>query len=1003
MKTKISHIVRWGSSLLVLATVVTVNVLCYTVFDRALRTFVGETNNATSSQNSYTYNKSKFTSAELAQEKKDYAKEVVGEGVVLLKREGNYLPYAKGTKFSFFSSSSATLVGGGNLKDAFTSAGFEVNETLWNFYSSGKGSKYKWGSGSVNFGDGMDYSLNECPVSVIKAEEGLENTFKGTTAVYVISRTCGEGVDPARAMYNSATDPKDYDKSYQELTSTELEVISYLNENFSDVAVLINDSNPFELGWVEDYPNIHSVLSMGCSYSAGLSALGDIFSGAICPSGKTVDTWAADSTSSPAAQNSGDFAYYYDGKATTYNYLTYKEGIYVGYKYYETRYEDSVLSQGNAGSYSYEDQVTYPFGYGLSYTSFEWSGYKLSYDKASSTFTASVNVKNVGEATGKDVVEIYAQKPYTAYDKKNLVEKSSVDLVGFAKTKSLKKGENETLTITFSREQLKSFDKKGKNTYIIEDGDYYFSAGKDAHTALNNILLSKGAEGAKLAGEGDSSFASKFSFTDIEFDADGVNSALYGSDTSTGTKITSQLDCAERDDITYLSRQDWVRTFPTPDGKVSNVVSAWGNLINGKDANGNSVGYVYIKDLTESELNKAKSTGRNASLNPDVGKYASEKVVTSAGNDVSLIDLRGKNFTDPLWEDLLDNLTSADYVSMIAQSGYGSAVLPGIGKPATNDRDAATGLVVTKSMVDMPNMVVLAQTYNKELSHRFGNIVGMDGLIGGANGRKVTGWYAPAMNIHRSPFTARAGEYYSEDPFLSGEFASESATGASEYGMYTFVKHFAMNEQDLHRGDRGQGGLITWFNEQSARELYLVPFERCFKAKTVEQHYFAYDEKGELQEVSYQMPAVTAVMTSFNRLGFTWAGGNYNLITNILRTEWGFNGFVLTDYDNGGYMDTEQMIYAGADGKLNTLNTCNWGFDANDGDSYHYARLAAKRILYTTCNSAAMNGLFHGVAAKSGVAYYTFILIGLDVIGAVGIFFLIFPMYHPLRKKKKEE
>ena len=1002
MKTKISHIVRWVSSSLILGSVITVNVLSYTVFDRALRTFVGETSNAVSNDTSYIYNKSPLTSAELLKEKNAYAKEVVGEGVVLLKREGNYLPYKKGTKFSFFSASSATLVGGGDLKSSFTSAGFEVNETLWNFYSNGEGSKYKKGSGSISFGDAMDYSINECPLSVIKSVDGLESSFAGTTAVFVISRTCGEGVDPCRAMYNGTSNVNDWDKSYQELDSTELEIISYLNSNFSDVVILVNDSNPFELGWVEDYPNIHSVLSMACPYGAGIGALGEIFSGAICPSGKTVDTWAKDSLSSPAAQNSGDFAYYYNNQATSYNYLTYKEGIYVGYKYYETRYEDAILNQGNAGEYSYKDQVSYPFGYGLSYTSFEWSDYKFNYDEDSATFTSSITVKNTGDCEGKDVVEIFAQKPYTSYDKMNLVEKSSLDLVGFAKTKSLKKGESETITITFNREKLKSFDKKGKNTYIIEDGDYYFVAAKDAHEAINGILSSKGVGNSELDRDTFSSFVSKYNFKDITFDNDGTNSTLYGFDTATGTKISSQLDCAERDDITYLTRQDWVNTFPTPDGEVSSEISIWGNIINGKDSNGNPVGYVFKKDLTEAELNKAKATGRNASLNPDVGKYANEEIVTSAGNDVSLIDLRGKDFSDPLWESLLDNLSPSDYVSLIAQSGYGSAALTNIGKPSTNDRDAATGLIVTKSMVNLPNMVVLAQTYNTELSHRFGNIVGMDGLIGGNAGKKVNGWYAPAMNIHRSPFTARAGEYYSEDPFLSGEFASESATGASEYGMYTFIKHFAMNEQDLHRGDRGQGGLITWFNEQSARELYLVPFERCFKAKTVEQHYFQYDKNGNIEEVSYQLPAVMAVMTSFNRLGFTWAGGNYNLLTEILRTEWGFNGFVLTDYDNGGYMDTEQMIYAGADGKLNTMNTCNWSFNGSDGDSYHYSRLAAKRILYTICNSAAMNGLIHGVAATDGIAYYTFILIGLDIIGAVGIFFLIFPMYHPLKKKKKE-
>ena len=390
-------------------------------------------------------------------------------------------------------------------------------------------------------------------------------------------------------MYNHTDVEEDKTKTYLEPDSVELEILQYLNDNFDDVVLLLNSSAAVDLSWVEDYPSIHTVISAPAMGDYGLCSLAEIFSGKVNPSGRTVDTYEVDAMNSPAAQNFGDFAYYDEnGNLTKYNYVSYKEGIYVGYRYYETRYEDKVLGQGNAGDYNYDDAVMYPFGYGLSYTTFDWSDYNTSWD--GDTCTVTVKVTNTGSVAGKDVVEVYAQSPYTDYDKTNKVEKAAVELVGYAKTSELAPGASETVTVTFDQEQLKSYDYTNAKTYILDAGDYYITAAKNAHDAVNNILAVKGKTVEDgMTADGNTEFVATYT------PANGtVDTTTYKNDTTTGVEVTNQLDQANGG-FQYLSRSDWTGTWPTTDGEVSDQISTWGNPINGTDANGNPASYTYYK------------------------------------------------------------------------------------------------------------------------------------------------------------------------------------------------------------------------------------------------------------------------------------------------------------------------------------------------------------------------------------------------------------------------
>ena len=955
------------------------------------------------------YNKADYTAEEMAAVEQALNEEIVGEGVVLLKNDDGLMPFDKDTTFSFFGRSCKMMVGnvmfdkgiqmatmmglplsmvdpGTTLKIAFEERGLGVNETLWNFYDTGAGSSYGLGVGSVSYGDDEDFSINECPLDVLESEAGLLESAEDTVPVFVWSRKVGEGRDMPRSMYNHADDPADQAKSYLEPDSVELEILTYLNENFDNVVLLVNSSAAMELGWVEQFENIKSVVYLPSAGNYGLYALADIFAGNINPSGRTVDTFAADALASPAAQNYGDYQYVDEnGEMTKYNYVNYQEGIYVGYRYYETRYEDVVMGTGNAGDYDYASEVVYPFGYGLSYTTFDWSDFNAAWD--GDTCTVTVDVTNTGGVAGKDVVQVYVQSPYTDYDKANNVEKSSVQLVGFGKTDTLQPGQTGTVTVTFDREQLKAYDYTTAKTYILDAGDYYITAAANSHDAVNNVLAAKGYTTENgMTAEGDASFTDVYTVAQMDTDT-------YSVDSVTGVAITNQFDFADSG-CTYLSRSDWQGTWPTHDGEVSGQVSTWGNEINGSDG----ASYTYVKSISSEDLAKLDSFD---SLNPTDPSTITDTPVYGADNGLSIIDLRGKDYDDPMWDDLLDQLNPEDYQTIIATSGYGSAALDSVGKPFALDQDAATGLTGGGTGVSYSGTIVLAQTWNQPLAERYGVMIGNQALIGGC-----VGWYAPAMNTHRTPFSGRNNEYYSEDGFLSGVIASATSRGAASKGMYTFIKHFAVNDQENHRGDRtGQYGLATWSNEQAIREIYLLPFEMCVKNDPVTLNYVEEDGSGGYVNASRDYAPVTAVMTSFNRLGYTWTGGCYNLLTNVLRTEWGFHGFVITDNANTGsptFMNAYQMIEAGGDAALTTTEYAVWKFDQNSAADYHYGRQAMHNILYTVANSKVMNGLMPGSEFVTPMTMAEKILVGIDIAAVVIILalaYFIFRGFKPTKKK----
>ena len=674
-------------------------------------------------------------------------------------------------------------------------------------------------------------------------------------------------------------------------------------------------------------------------------------------------------------QNMGDFNY----AGTRYYYVNYAEGIYVGYKYYETRYEDVVTERANVGEFDYASSVLYPFGYGKSYTDFAWSNFAITEPDESGKLKVSLTVENIGDRAGKDVVQIYAQTPYTDYDINNGIEKSAISLVGFAKTDLLTAsgaGKKQDIEIELDLKDMVSYDARGAHTYILDAGEYYITAASDAHKAINNVLTAKGVPSDKLTGSGDAGFVGMFEIATLDDTtySKGVDNA----------DVTNRFDYAALDDGKYLSRTDW--SVMDGDGLRYGTAS---NTASGAEIGGKQ----WTHDITP-EL-KAQLDSRS-SRNPAEGTVPKTHTF-GAKNDVDLIDLRGLAFDDPLWEKLLDEITLSELALLIDESGYCTPQIKSINKPKVTDLDGPAGLnlVVGHGSADIgnglkamtwPSEYMLACSWNAELARKMGEGVGEDGLHGG-----IVGWYGPGMNIHRTPFAGRNFEYYSEDAFLSGILGRAEVAGAAAKGMYAFIKHFALNDQETHRDHLG---IVTWAQEQAIREIYLKPFEMTIVSNNVTIKYNEpiRNEKGDITgytSKTAEVPAASAVMSSFNRIGATWAGGNYDLLTGVLRNGWGFNGFVLTDYEVSDYMFTEQCLAAGGDAKLKTVGLAGnflFGYSLKGKpEEQAYARDAAHRILYTVVNSAAMNGYVHGVEFVNGFAYYKIILIVWDVLSAAGI------------------
>ncbi len=934
------------------------------------------------------YNKPDYTRDTIGAAEDDLANRIAAEGVVLLENRDNALPLAADATVSLVSVNATTvsagggMLGGGVKLDAlFQNAGVGLNKTLWDFYANGGGKGYGLASGSISFGDAEDFRINECPLSVMQGADGVLDSLKGTVPVYFLKRVAGEGRDMPRSMYSHADSAEDKARTYLEPDSTEREILKYLDENFDTVVLVLNSNAALELDWLADYPSIKAVIGV----PDGLQALPGILTGAINPSGRTVDTFAADALESPAAQNFGDYLYFDEGGTPTkYNYVSYAEGIYVGYKYYETRYEDVVMGAGNAGEFDYANQVVYPFGHGLSYTTFDWSNFKASW--SGDTCTVTVDVTNTGNAAGKDVVEVYVQSPYTDYDKQHGVEKPAVMLAGYAKTGELDPGASETVSVTFDKEQLKAYDSTNAKTYILDAGDYYITAAANAHAAANNVLAAKGFTTADgMTEDGDAAFVETYTVSALD-------STTYAADAYSGAPVTNLFDHA-RGEITYLTRNDWTGTFPAHDGEPSDIVSTWGGEINGSDG----VAYTWKKTAGAELIAQLDAFDSNSPVDP---ASFTDTPVYGAKNGLTLIEMRGLDFDDPKWDQLLDQLTQEDYYNTIGLSGYGIEYIDSVNKPFTIDADTAAGLIYGGTGKMFPNSMTLAQTWNQELARQFGEMIGNEALLGGCNG-----WYAPSMNIHRTPFSGRNGEYYSEDAFLSGAVGSNAVYGAASKGLYAYIKHFAFNDQENHRGDRpGQFSVATWLNEQSAREIYLKPFEMCMKVGDVELSYVEGDGNGGWRNAKRAFPASMGVMTAFNRVGATWTGGDYNLITGLLRNEWAFKGIVMTDNANTGvFMDGYQMIEAGADVKLTyAKESARFDFDAQNPAHYHYAREALHRTLYTIANTNAMNGAMPGSVFKDGMRLTDKVLLAVDIVFGLLILWFAYVIFRGFKPSKRK-
>ena len=846
------------------------------------------------------------------------------EGAALLMNENDALPLSAGSKVSLFSISSVNPVYGGtgsgnvdaskavNLKDSLTNAGISVNETLWDFYTSEEISA-AYGRGGASGGQVQDSagydlmapgsSINEVPWSVYTDEVKASVGEYGDAAIVVFSRIGGEGADCEFGSFN-----------YLALEPNEIELLTQLKGmkdagTIKNIVVLINTSNALQLDFLKGNPyGVDSVMWIGGVGGYGLEAVADILAGHVNPSGSLADTYLFNNYASAAMQNFVPTIYEgWEDKipSSAKSYMIYQEGIYVGHKYFETRYEDYVMGTGNAGDYKYHDAVAYPFGYGLSYTSFEYSNMTSTYNAAKDVFEVSVTVTNTGDAAGKETVQIYLNSPYTDYDKVNSVEKASASLVGFAKTDVLKPGESETLKISVDRREFASFDTYGYGTYILDAGNYYLTAATDVHNAVNNFLAAKGFTPENTQGrmdvEGDAALVTVWNNPTMDAETYSV--------TDDGDKITNQMSIADpnlnegvEETVTWLSRRDWTGTFPTEIVKFT------------------------LTDRLVAALQEIL-------YNPEDHEQI-EMPTLGADNGMKLVDMIGKDYDDPAWDALLDQLTYDEMVTLIADSFHWTMPVESVQAPGSRDENGPQGLTVTlfgaglavDETTALTSEDVMAATFNKELVYEIGKVIGEDCLAA-----EVAILYGPGANIHRTPYSGRNFEYYSEDAFLSYEIGKHEVMGIEEKGVHVVMKHFALNDCEQDRL-----GQAAWLTEQAAREIYLKAFQGALE-----------NEVG------------NGVMFAYTRWGTQWSGSVPGL-AHIMRTEWNNNGLNITDNVLTAYVNS-------LDGIFGAMTTCDsmlafmpignlQGFE-NDGNVVAAMKEACHHNLYALANSNAMNGI----------------------------------------------
>ena len=810
------------------------------------------------------------------------AVDIENEGITLLKNEDGALPLSQTGNVNVFGWASTNPIYGGtgsgslsgaydtvSLLDGLHMAGFQTNDELTDFYTS-----YSAERGAITV-TAADWTLPEPPAASYTQQMIDDAKSFSSTALVVIGRVGGEGLDLPTDMkadgltYNdNSSEYADFEEGqhYLELDRTERDMLDLVCANFDDVVLVYNGANAFEMGFLADYPQIKGVLWAPHPGQAGFESLGNVLSGAVNPSGKTSDTFVYDLTSSPSWNNFGDFPYdnveefqIESARGTrSPRFVNYNEGIYVGYRFYETASDEGLIDYGST--------VQFPFGYGLSYTTFTQEMGPISYANGKIGF--DVTVTNTGDVAGKDVVEVYSNPPYTDGG----IEKATANLVTYEKTKLLEPGESQTVSVSFDDDVLASYDYENAKAYVLEAGDYVISINADSHNE----------------------YASQVVNVPVTITYDSEDNTHNGDE----TVATNAFDDVNGG-VTYLSRANGFANYAEATAAPT--------------------------DYSMSDEYKATYYNNG---NYDAEKFddaADEMPTTGAENGVRLYDLRGLDYDDPKWSDLLDELTFDDMDNLIANGGYSNAAVESIGKIRLSDVDGPAALkdnFTGVSSIGLPCNVSLACTWNKDLAREYGETIGDM-----AHELNVSGWYAPSINIHRSAFGGRNFEYFSEDPVLTGSQAAEQVLGAKDRGVYSFTKHFALNEQETQRN----GQLCTWSNEQAIREIYLRPFETVVKAD------------GDAQ----------AIMGSFNYVGNTYSSASLALNQTVLRDEWGFKGMVETDYFSGpnyGYQNADQLIRGGTDIMLATTETTNHVTD-HSATSVQQMRRAAHNILYTTVNS----------------------------------------------------
>lgn len=880
------------------------------------------------------------------------------EGFVMLKNENAALPMNKGARISVFSKNSVNLSYGGsgsggfdtsnnkNLYESLNDAGFVTNPTLKSFYESSQSGPVRTANSSdLDNGDNQKIATAETPQS--KYTDAVKNSYAdySDAALVVITRIGGEGFDLPRYQGDSegAVSP---DSHYLELDQNEIDLLTAVTDGtFKRVVVVFNTPSSFEATFLKDSAyaafadKIDAAVWIGFTGSNGITALGEILNGDVNPSGRLVDTWAADFTKNPSFVNFGtgclpDTTDKYDGGM--YYSVDYEEGIYVGYRYYETRGETD-------GEDWYNANVVYPFGYGLSYTTFDWTvgDASASEIELGTTITVPVTVKNTGSVAGKDVVQLYASAPYTLGG----IEKAHKVLVGFAKTKLLQPGESETVTVSFDPYSAASYDYRDANSngfsgYELETGEYTLYVSRNAHESEKAIALNLAAD-VQIG-------------TDPTTDSEVVNRYT---DSEDFLDSDWQLD-------TMLSRADWEGTWPTPQTAQQHA---------GTDRLYEEIRSEEHNNPTDFDSEEYPWFGEEPTLTlrdllPSAEAEGYEPVVS---------------YDDERWEELMMGCDEEEMIALINNGAYHTLAMESVGLPATIHGDGPSGFTcfMSKEQVNgtcqYVSEPVMASTWNIDLMNELGEAIGEEGTIGDkATGQPYSSIYAPGVNIHRSPFGGRCSEYFSEDPFISGMMGAAEVQGIQSRGVLPTVKHFVANEQETHRSI---GGDLSWLSEQALREIYLKPFEYTVKL-------------GETR----------GIMTSFNRIGTRWTGGDYRLLTEILRNEWGFNGLVICDFNTiPQYMIPRMMFYAGGSLDLATQQSAMWtDCDTSDAGDAIVLMRAVKDVMYALVNSNAMNAEVIGYNPPIWQEYLHWINIGaFTLVGA----WLVLAIVRTVRCNKRQK